>query len=66
MAFDLTSNQEASQNFVHPVLTNCTISVELKFDAGLGNNVDFLFMEERASTVYVGSDRKNTKITLMT
>ena len=60
MAFDLTSNQEASHNYVHPVLTNCTISVELKFDAGLGNNVEFLFMGERASTVYVRSDRKNT------
>ena len=66
MAFDLTSIQEASHDFIHPELTNCTISVELKFDAGLANNVELLFMGERASTVYVRSDRKITKNTLMT
>ena len=58
MASGLTSNQKASQDFIHPELTNCTISVELKLDAGLGNNVEILFMGERASTVYVRSDRK--------
>ena len=66
MAFDLTSTQEASHDFIHPELTNCTISLELNFDAGLGNNVELLFMGERASTVYVRSDRKITKNTLMT
>ena len=66
MAFDLTSTQEASHDFIHPELTNCTISLELKFDAGLGNNVELLFMGERASTVYVRSDRKITKNTPMT
>ena len=66
MAFDLTSTQEASHDFIHPELTNCTILVELKFDAGLANNVELLFMGERASTVYVRSDRKITINTLMT
>ena len=61
MAFDLTSTQEASHNFIHPELINCTISIELNFDAGLANNVELLFMRERASTVYVRSDRKITK-----
>ena len=64
-AFDLTSTQEASYDFIHPELTNCTISVELKFDAPLGENVELLFMGERASTVYVRSDRKIAKNTLM-
>ena len=36
MALDLTSTQEASHDFFHPELTNCTISVELKFNASLG------------------------------
>ena len=45
MAFGLTSTQEASNNFIHPELTNCTISVELKFDAGLGNNVEFMCVQ---------------------
>ena len=65
MAFDLTSTQEASHNFIHPELTNCTISVELKFDPVIGNNVEFLFMGARASTVYVRSDRKANKNTLL-
>ena len=66
MAFGLTSTQEASHDLIHPELTNCTISVELKFDAGLANNVGLLFRGERASTVYVRSDRKTTINTLMT
>ena len=65
MAFDLTSTQEALHDIIHPELTNCTISVELKFDAPLGENVELLFMRERASTVYVRSDRKIAKNTLM-
>ena len=65
MSFDLTSTQEASHDFIHLELTNCTISVELKFDATLGENVELLFMGERASTLYVRSDRKIAKNTLM-
>ena len=65
MAIDLTSTQEASHDFIHPELTNCTISVELKFDAPLGENLELLFMGERASTVYVRSDSKIAKNTLM-
>ena len=65
MAFDLTSTQEASHDFIHPELTNCTFLVELKFDALLGENVELFFMGERASTVYVRSNRKIAKNTLM-
>ena len=65
MAFDLTSTQEASHDFIHHELTNSAISVELKFDAPLGENSELLFMGERASTVYVRSDRKIAKNTLM-
>ena len=65
MAFDVTSNQEASHEFIHPELTNCPISVELKFHALLGENVELLFMGERASTVYMRSDIKIAKNTLM-
>ena len=66
MAYDLTSTQEASHNFIHPEFTSCTILVELRFDAGLANNLELLFMGERASTVYVRSDKKIAKNTLMT
>ena len=39
MAFDLTSTQDSLHNFIHPESTNCTFSVELKFDAGLGQRL---------------------------
>ena len=58
MAFDLTSTLQASHDFIHPELTNCTTSVQLKFDAPLVEIGELLFMGERASTVYMRSDRK--------
>ena len=66
MAFDLTSTREASYNFIRPELTNCIILVKLKFDAGLGNNVELLFIGKRASTAYVNHHQieKSPKILL--
>ena len=40
MVFDLTSTQEATHDFIHPELTNSSISMELKFDTALTNNVE--------------------------
>ena len=65
MAFDLKFTKEASLDFLHPELTNCTISVELKFDAPLGEKADLFLKGERASTVYERFDRKKLKITPM-
>ena len=33
-------------------------NLELKFDAPLGENIELLFIRERASTVYLRSDKK--------
>ena len=44
LAFDLTSAQEASHDFIDPELTNCSISVELTFGTPLGDNVEILFL----------------------
>ena len=33
MVFDLTSTKEATHDFIHPELTNSSLSVELKFKA---------------------------------
>ena len=65
MAFDIMFFQDASHDSIHLELINCTTSVELKFDAGVGNNVELLFMGERASTIHVRSDRKVTKTLLL-
>ena len=66
MAFVLTSTQEASHDFIHPELTNCSISVELTFSRALTDNIGILFLGERSSTFYVSSERKVTKNTLIT
>ena len=66
MAFDLTSTQEASHDFIQPELTNCSISVELIFSRALTDNIEILFLGERSSTFYVSSERKVTKNTLIT
>ena len=41
MDFDLTSTQEATHYFIHPELINSLLSVELKFDTDLPNNIQF-------------------------
>ena len=41
MVFDLTSTQEATQDFIHPELTNSSILVELKFDTALTKTLKF-------------------------
>ena len=61
LAFDLTSTQEASHDFIHPELTKCSILVELTFDGALAANVEILFVGKRSSTFYVNSGRKVTK-----
>ena len=42
LAFDLTSTQEASHDFIHPELTNCSNSVQLTFDGALADNVEMV------------------------
>ena len=66
VAFDLTSTQEASHDFIHPELTNCSISVQLTFDGALAANVEILFLGERSSTFYVNSERKVRKNSIIT
>ena len=61
MVFDLTSTQEATHDFIHPELTNSSLSVELKFDAALAHNVEIFFLGEKASTIYIDSARNASK-----
>ena len=61
MVFDLTSTQEATHDFIHPELTNSSISVELKFDTALTNNDEVFFLGEKSSTVYIDSARNVSK-----
>ena len=61
LVFDLTSTQESSHDFIHPELTNCSISVQLTFDGALAANVEILFLCEKSSKFYVNWERKVTK-----
>ena len=47
LVFDLTSTQEATHDFIHPELTNSSLSVELKFDAALVHNVEIFLLGEK-------------------
>ena len=61
IVFDLTSTQQASQDFIHPELTNCSISIELKFSAALPSNIEIFIIGEKASTTFIDSARRVSK-----
>ena len=58
MVFDLTSTQQASHDYLHPELTNASISISLRFSQRLQTTLKFFFWAERASTIYIDSARK--------
>ena len=62
LVFDLTSTQEATHDFIHPELTNSSLSAELKFDASLAHNVEIFFLGAKASTYYIDSARNESKM----
>ena len=66
MVFDLTSTQQASHDFIHPELTNCSISIELKFSALLPTNIEIFIIEEKASTIFVDTARRVSKNHILT
>ena len=66
LVFNLTSTQEASHDFIHPQLSNCSISFQLKFDGALAANIEILPLSERSSTFYVNSEQKVTKNSIIT
>ena len=61
LVFNLTSTQQASHDFIHPELTNCSISIELKILAPLPNNIEIFNIGEKANTIFVDSARRVSK-----
>ena len=53
--FDLTSNQQASQNYQHPEATNAEIAISFPFSTTLVNNREVFLLGEKASTTYINS-----------
>ena len=66
MVFDLTSTQQASRDFIHPELTNCSISIELKFSAALPNYIEIFIFGEKANTIFIDSARRVSKNHILT
>ena len=66
MVFDLTSTQQASRDFIHPELTNCSISTELKFSAALPSNIEIFIIVEKASKIFTDSARRVSKNHILT
>ena len=66
MVFDLTSTHQASHDFIHPELTNCSISIEPKFSAALPNNIEIFIIGEKASNIFVDSARRVSKNHIIT
>ena len=55
-----------SHDFTHPELTNCSISIELKFATALPNNIEIFTNGEKASTSFVDSTRRVSKNHILT
>lgn len=66
MVFDLTSTQQASHDYLYPELTNATISLELKFTNNLTESIEVFLLGEKASTIYINSNRKVSKNVILT
>ena len=66
MVFNLTSTQQASHDFIHPELTNCSISIELKFSAALPNYIEIFIIGEKESTIFIDSARRVSKNHILT
>ena len=66
MVFDLTSTQQASHDFIHFELTNCSISIDLNFSAALHNSIKIFIIGEKASTIFIDSARRVSKNHILT
>ena len=62
LAFDLASKQEASDDFIHPELLNCSISVQLTFDRALAAHVEILYLNRTAQILYYFGKNGNEKL----
>ena len=57
--FDLTSTQQASNDFPYPELTNAAVSLEFKFSAALPAKTGVFFLGEKASPIYIDFNKKS-------
>ena len=61
IVFDLTRTQQASHDFIHTELTNCSISTETKFSPALPSNIEIFINGEKTSATFMDSARRVSK-----
>jgi hypothetical protein len=61
LVFDLTSTLEASHEFIHPELTNASISIDMTFNTALVNPIEVFLLGEKSSTIFIDSARNVSK-----
>ena len=66
MVFHLSSTQQASHDFIHPERTNYSTSTELKFSVALPNDIEIFIIGEKASSIFVDSERRVSKNHILT
>ena len=64
--FFMVFDEQASHDFIHPEITNCSISIELKFSAALPRNIETSIIGEKASTIFIDSARRVSKNHILT
>ena len=65
MVFDMTSTQQASHDYLYPELTIASISVELRFTAGLLANTETFFLGRDHQLSTSIRRKKSRKIALL-
>lgn len=65
IVFDLTSTQEASQEYIHPELTNTSLSLDLTFGRQIAAAIEVFLLGEKTSTIYINKSRNISKNALM-
>ena len=66
MVFNLTSTQQASHDFIQTELTNCSLSIELRFSTHLPSNIKIFIIGEKSSTILIDSVRRVVKNHVLT
>ena len=61
MVFDLSSTHQASNDYIHPEHTDCSISIELMFSPALPSNIEIFIIGKKANTVFIDSAQINSK-----
>ena len=59
LVFDLTSTQQASNDFPYPELTNAAVSLEFKFSVALPAKTEVFFLGEKASPIHIDFNKKS-------